>query len=224
MPSPRHIQAVFAALFTAAGLLLSPLGVTPAAELPGRAPWLERLSGEGLARAEVAGEKWIHIRVVEQGTDGETVRINLPLRVVEKILPLVNNDTLKNGKLRTGRHSHLCVDGRNITASDLREIWQAVRTSPDGDFISVVGKHDNVRVARKDRHIVVKASEKSDENVEIRIPIVVMDALFSGRDSEELDLVAAVRALAQDGGMELVAVDDDDSRVRIWVDARHDSD
>lgn len=179
------------------------------------------LKGTGAA---VAAEQWIHIRVVEQGAEGETVHINLPLQLVEKLLPLVDNEDLKDGRIRVGRHSHLRINERDLSGADLREIWQAVRTSPEGEFVTVTGKKESVRVARQGGHLIVKSEDGESDKVEIRVPTAVMDALFSSKDPQELDLVAAVKALARAGGMELVAVDDDDSRVRIWVDSRHDSD
>jgi hypothetical protein len=48
--------------------------------------------------------------------------------------------------------------------------------------------------------------------------MTVVAALLSG-ESGELDLVAAVRALAAHGETELVAVTDRDESVRVWVDA-----
>jgi len=48
----------------------------------------------------------------------------------------------------------------------------------------------------------------------------VVDALFSaGKD--ELDLVAALRALSAHGDMELVTVKDAENDVRIWIDSKN---
>jgi len=50
-----------------------------------------------------------------------------------------------------------------------------------------------------------------------------VDALLSaGKD--ELDIVAALRALSSYGDTELVTVKDDGNTVRIWVDSRNVSD
>lgn len=202
------------ALLAAAAVCLSPLMTRSLTGMPER----------GVAAAAVEAEQWIHVRVEEPGPDGELVRINLPLRLAEQILPLLTSDHLTHGRLRAHGGSHLRMDDRELTADELREIWQTVRTSPEGEFLSVQGRKDDVRVARQGGNLVVKASEGTQTDVEIRIPTLVLDALFSGKNSDELDLVAALRALAHSGGLELVAVDDDAGRVRIWVDSRHDSD
>jgi hypothetical protein len=63
----------------------------------------------------------------------------------------------------------------------------------------------------------------SESKVEIKVPMKVVDALFSsGKD--ELDVVAALRALSSNGDMELVSVKDDDETVRIWIDSKNISD
>ena len=47
----------------------------------------------------------------------------------------------------------------------------------------------------------------------------VVDALLSaGKD--ELDVLAALRALSAHGDMELVSVKDDDNTVRVWIDSK----
>ena len=48
----------------------------------------------------------------------------------------------------------------------------------------------------------------------------VVDALLSaGKD--QLDVVAALRALSANGDMELVSVKDDDNTVRVWIDSKN---
>ena len=75
-----------------------------------------------------------------------------------------------------------------------------------------------------------KSADKSDEKpyersrVDVKIPMKVVEALLSaGKD--ELDLVAALRALSAHGGdTELVSVKSDDSTVRVWLDSKNVSD
>jgi len=51
----------------------------------------------------------------------------------------------------------------------------------------------------------------------------VVDALFSaGKD--ELDIVAALKALSGHGDTELVTVKDSENTVRIWVDSKNMAD
>jgi len=51
----------------------------------------------------------------------------------------------------------------------------------------------------------------------------VVEALFSaGKD--ELDVLAALRALSAHGDTELVSVKDEENTVRVWLDSKNSSD
>jgi hypothetical protein len=100
---------------------------------------------------------------------------------------------------------------------DLRVILDAVRSSRDGEYVTVQGRDNNVRVAKSAGYLYIhvtdnpegkkaaakdgKAEAKSaahESRVEIKVPMKVVDALFSaGKD--ELDMVAALKALSGDG-------------------------
>jgi hypothetical protein len=72
-------------------------------------------------------------------------------------------------------------------------------------------------------HVVDKHHPSKKSNVEVKIPVKVVDALFSaGKD--ELDLVAGLRALSAQGDTELVSVKDEENTVRIWLDSKNASD
>jgi hypothetical protein len=120
----------------------------------------------------------------------------------------------------------------------------------DGEFVTVNGTDEDVRVAKQDGFLLVHVTEKSgrlhhhgkalknhDEknspekesaeagahtvsHVEVKVPMKVVDALFSaGKD--ELDIVAGLRALAAQGDTELVSVKDEENTVRVWVDSKN---
>lgn len=153
-------------------------------------------------------QKWIHVHV----DDGdEKVRITVPLSLVESVLPLIQADELRNGKVR--------IDDRDLHGIDLRALWKAVREAPEGEFVTVEGGGGNVRVAASKGFMVVEALEgAAKQNVRVRLPMPVVDALFQ-RGADELDVLGAVRALAAHPGGDLVTVDEGAKRVRIWVDS-----
>jgi hypothetical protein len=59
--------------------------------------------------------------------------------------------------------------------------------------------------------------------VDIKVPFKVANALLSG-SNDELNVLAAVRALGEYPSLELVTVQDESDNVRIWVDARNNVD
>lgn len=171
-----------------------------------------------IASAQAAQtERWLHVRVDNQVAKGEMVRINLPLSLAEKVLPAINKDRLHNGRIT--------IRGADVNGIDLRALLDAVRTTRDGEFVSVQGTSGDVRVVKQAGYLLVHVRGNKDatnKRVEIRMPLTVVDALLSS-GSNELDLVAALRALGAQGDTELVSAKDEKSTVRIWLDSKNTS-
>ena len=176
-----------------------------------------RLLGFGIALflvatpAGAAAERWLHVYVVEHGESGDTVRVNVPLSTIESLLPLVQSEELSGGKLRLSDH--------DVEGVDLRAMWKALRSSGDTDFLTVDGTRGHVRVSRSGPYLLATVEGKRDdwENVKVRVPVAVLDALFSSGE-DEVDLLAALRALGDQADGELVRVESDDAQVRVWID------
>lgn len=170
----------------------------------------------GLALAAPA-DKWLHVSVVDgKAGKGETVRVNVPLSFAEKVLPAIQVDKLRNGKVK--------IEDCEMDGVNLRAILEAVRDTRDGEFVTVDAEDGNARVAKSKGNLLVKVRDgkKGNQKVDVQIPMQVLEALLSG-DKNELDLAAAVRALGAHGDTLLVNVNDDDSTVRVWVDSRNES-
>jgi hypothetical protein len=173
----------------------------------------------------VSRDRWLHVRVENPDSKDETVRVNIPLELAEKILPTINHDRLQSGKVK--------VDEIDCHGVDLPALLDAVRTSKDGEFVTVQNKDSDVRVAKQNNYFIVHVVDKNHagdkghspkkSTVEVKIPMKVVDALFSGR-KDELDLVAGLRALSAQADTELVSVRDDENTVRVWLDSKNVSD
>lgn len=186
-------------------------------------------------------DRWIHVRVTSTDDKGETVKVNVPLDMAEKILPAINHDRLHNGKVT--------IDRGDMQGVDVKAVLDAVRTAKDGEFVTVQSRDNDVRVAKEAGFLLVYVTDKSDMNretgakaeaegkagkmkmkaagphrVEVKVPMKVVDALFSTGKADELDVLAAIRALASTGDIDLVSVKDDDNTVRVWIDAKNISD
>ena len=197
------------------------------------------------AQSTSDSNQWLHVRVVSADSGGETVCVNVPLALAEKVLPAINKNQLHNGKIKFDKFDTMDANG-----VDLHAILDAIRNSKDGEFVTVNGSDQDVRVAKQDGFLLVHVTEKSgnfhhhakglknrDEknssdkdateasartvsHVEVKVPMKVVDALFSaGKD--ELDVVAGLRALASQGDTELVSVKDEENTVRVWVDSKN---
>jgi hypothetical protein len=157
---------------------------------------------------------WIHIHV-KDGKDGN-VSINLPVSMVEKMAGRITADSTANSK----GNSRLRFNGEDITVAELRDMWNELRKQPDATFITVDDMDSKVRVAKRGGYLIVRSRGDragGDEEVEMKIPGTVVDALFSA-PGEQLDVAAAMRALARHGEGELMTVSSTGETVRIWVD------
>jgi hypothetical protein len=201
-----------AALFTAVALLLSPLGAMAQITITPIRPADSTTSAKG--------DRWLHVRVISTNGKGETVRVNVPLELAEKVLPAVNHDRLRDGKVR--------IDSAQMDDVDLKAILAAIRTAKDGEYVTVQGNDNDVhvRVAKEGNHLMIHVVDKSNSKkcqVEIKVPMKVIDALLSaGKD--ELDLVAALHALSAQGDTELVSVKDSENTVKVWLDSKNVAD
>ena len=159
---------------------------------------------------------WIHVSV--DGDDSERVRVNVPLQLVETVLPLIDDEGFAHGKIR--------IEGEDLSHEDIVAILRAVRDADEGEYITVEDGDETVRVSKEDNYIRVHVAEDHGrgENVNVQVPVEVLEALVSG-DDDELDVIAAVRALKDHANGDLVTVmDDDGTEVRIWIDDKNTSD
>ena len=163
-------------------------------------------------------DRWLHVRVTNPSKGEESVRVNVPLELAEKVLPTINKNRLHSGRVK--------FDDIDCHGVDLRALVDAVRTSRDGEFVTVQNRDSDVRVAKRNGTLFVHVFEKNKprrSEVEVKVPMKVVDALFSG-DKDELDLVAGLRALSSQGDTELVSVKDTENTVRVWLDSNNVTD
>jgi hypothetical protein len=158
---------------------------------------------------QAASKQWVHVNV-DNPRKSEKVKVNIPVSLMENLMPLVENDKdLKNGRIQ--------IHDRDMNVQDLRKAWKAVREEGDGEYITVEKPDGNFKLYTKGNFLYVDTSGNSKDQVHMMIPMQVVDALFSS-NTNELDLMAAVQALKDSGVKDIVTVKSHDSTVRVWVD------
>jgi hypothetical protein len=175
------------------------------------------------------------VKVDNTEGDKEHVRVNVPLSLAEKVLPAIQVNKIHQGKLQLG-HDNVSVDPRLLV--------EAVRSTADGVFVTVDSDRQKVRVAKEGGYLVVNVRpgphpetkdtdkekdvkdnhkrhhmDRNTENVDVRLPMDVVEALLSG-NRDELDLMAAIKALSAHKDLALVTVNDKSQTVRIWIDGK----
>jgi hypothetical protein len=164
-------------------------------------------------------ERWLHVRVDSTDAKGDTVRVNVPLALAEAVLSNFDHDRIHHGRIRVG---HDDFDG-----TDLRAMVQAIQNARDGEFVTVQSRDQDVRVAKQDGtllvYVVDKNRSRDAQNVDVKIPMTVVDALLAP-GNDELDVVAAIKALGAHGDTEIVNVKDGQNTVRVWLDTKNTAD
>jgi ribonuclease HI len=157
--------------------------------------------------------RYLHVKVTNP-TSHELVRVNVPLTLAEKIIPAINHGELRDGKIHIG---NMNADNVNV-----RAILDALKTAPEGEFVSVQNTGDDVRVAKEHGQVVVHVIDKnSKETVDVTVPWDVVEALVSDTTENQLNVEAAIKALQNVGDTTLVRVSGSDENVRVWIDSRN---
>jgi len=171
------------------------------------------IAAAGVAPVQ-AQDSWLHIRVVDRDEDGEHVNINVPLKLIESLLPMIDTrDEAGDVHMANGR---IYLNCHGLEGFDLPVLLKAVPDADDGEYITVQDGEDNVRVAKEKGDLIINA-DYQDEHVKVRVKMTIVEAMLKA-DDKELDLVAGVKALQEQGEGELVSVESDQETVRIWID------
>ena len=119
---------------------------------------------------------------------------------------------MKEGRLELKNH--------DIAVEELRQMWLELKNSDDAEFVSVEDGDKSVRVAREGARLLVDVDGHGDKDgsksLRIDVPVTLVDALFAG-EGATLDLQGALAELRDERG-DIIAVEDGEKQVRIWID------
>jgi len=174
-----------------------------------------------------ASELWLHVRVDEDGPRDTRVRVNLPFSLIERALPLVPD--LEPGRHDCWRsHGHqgtVRIDGEEIGVEELREMLANMESAADGTRFQHEMEWETVTYY-KDRDLVrlETRNRKYDDDVSnIRVPLGLVRSLIAP-EGQTVSFREVSRWLVERGEGEILLVDDDRTRVRVWVDDSPGSD
>ena len=178
-------------------------------------------------------QPWIHLDMT--GERGANMNLNLPLAAIEAALAMAPEAVVDgDGQLQLG-------GDRQIPVTAIRTAWAQLRDAGDVEIANIRDGRQSIRVAREADTILVDVTGTDDGGegeegghdddadhdgpdrdrdfvgeVNVRVPVSVVDALLSGT-GETLDVRAAIQELAALRG-EMVQVDHPDGRIRVWID------
>jgi len=155
---------------------------------------------------------WLHLEVKE-GTDlSDLIKVNLPLSMVEVALNVIKHEKFKDGCFKLDTHG-------KISIADLKQLWMELKKAGEAEFVSVEKKEESVKISRSGELLLVKVTDTKGKqtHVDVKVPLAVVDALFSG-PGEELNLKAAIQSLQQTKSGEILTVQDHKTQVRLWLE------
>ena len=161
----------------------------------------------GSVTLAAADERWLHIRVDKAGDDSGMVRVNLPLKMAEKVLTAM----LPDGEVKLGDDPAL------------RAILEAVRTMEDADYVTVDTVRGTLRVAKESGNLIVEGVgvEDSPKMIDVKIPISIVETLVPA-GGNELNVLAAFREFNSMDEVFIKAYDKS-SLVSVWIDSESSS-
>ena len=151
----------------------------------------------------------LHIRVQEG--ELERISLNFPVSVISAVLPFVE------GSFGHLSGQHIEIGGQDLGIAELREIWNALKADGSYELASIQTGEENIRIFLDENSLLIDTDEASKEQIHVRIPVQVVDALLSGT-GDELNLSEALERLASIGESDLVEVQSSDAHVRVWID------
>ncbi|MCB1045262.1 MAG: hypothetical protein KDC35_20140 [Acidobacteria bacterium] len=163
------------------------------------------ISLAAMALSAVAQDKntrFIRLEVHEGGEDGTHVNMTLPLNTLNAFEPAVRQAL-----------TEISVNGQGL---NLAEIWQAVKDSGPMDYVEVQEHDSTIKISTTGTHVVVRAEGEMADNIHVSIPFELCDAIF--RDVESFDFQNLIAVLENMAGEDLVNIDTDNERIRIWIE------
>jgi len=151
---------------------------------------------------------WLHVRV-QTPEKSEAVKVNVPLNLVQSVLPVIETDEFSQGRIK--------LDEQEFTVPQMRAIWETIKSQGSYEIAAIESGEDRVRIALEGDELFVRSIEGSGTQVLVNIPVSVVDALLSG-EGDTLDLQAGIEALQMVGAKDLVTVNDGENMVRVWID------
>ena len=161
--------------------------------------------------AATAGEttRWINVNVTEPSSN-TNVEVHLPLNLVLTVLRNVDVENFHGGRV------DLEVEDLDM---DWKEIMQAVKDAPDGQFVTMTSDEADVNVKKEGGTLYVNVNEKDGDNamVEVTVPTNMIDAFTIGEDNS-IDVVSLLESFDSLPDGTLVKVTSDDANVRVWIE------
>ena len=165
-----------------------------------------------------ASDLWLHVRVDEDNNHPTRVRVNLPFSLIERALPLIPDlDQHHHG--RRSRHDRIVISGDEIDVTELREMLAELDAAEDGQRFQFEAEWEIITYHKEEGllKLEVRDLDRSDDLSRVTVPLGLAQA-FAAREDQIVDFREISRWLVDQGEGEILFVQDEKTKVRVWVD------
>jgi len=101
---------------------------------------------------------------------------------------------------------------------NFRDIWNAVKDSGPTEYVNIDSHDAKIKVSTTATHLKVYVDQRQEDAVfHVTLPLALGDALF-GEENSELNYDTIIEALLQMEGQDLVSIDSEDMKGRVWIE------
>lgn len=168
----------------------------------------------GYARHARSGPRFLRMEVEARDRGhADRLRFSVPYVFVDGALRLTGT-----GNFRREMQAHF---DREVAGETVRELWRKLQESPEGTPVLHEDGSTRFTLSRAGADVILLVNDGHDRadgrsDVSIRFPARLFSALAG--DERALDVDAVLDELARAEKGDLVEVDGEDARVRIWVE------
>lgn len=153
----------------------------------------------------LASQQWLLVNVETHGPDAVNLYIPVPMGLIYPSLHFIPEDA---------REIEI-PDDVELNREALQQMVQVLRDCPDGDFVRVSTRTENVRIAKSGGDLLV-CVQTEEENVDIRVPLAFFDEVLQSIDGNKIHTAEMASAFSTVRHSRFLSVRSPDADVTIW--------
>ncbi|HEY3174290.1 MAG TPA: hypothetical protein VGK94_00870 [Candidatus Polarisedimenticolia bacterium] len=160
------------------------------------------------ARASDKEIIWMRVQVFDQGGEHAKVKINLPLSLIEVVIDSID------------KREFMAELEEEHPSLDIQKLWRQIRKMEGDDFVTIESDKENVRVWKDKEFFRINVREAGfdEPNIEVKLPLAIMDYVFEKADERSFSFQELVEQLRGHLPLTLVQVKHGEENVKIWLE------
>jgi len=154
-------------------------------------------------------QPWLNVSV-QSAEDHADISVHLPLGLILTVMEHIKVDGFDAGKIE--------IDTGDADI-DWPALLAAVKEGTPGKYVTVNSDEADVNISKTAKHLLINVNQKEDEKarIAVKLPLELLDSVIVG-ENNEIDLAALLRGLKKLPAGDLVTVNSEKAKVRVWVE------